>query len=427
MKKLIYPFIVLIAVSVSMSSFALDDNSGDSRPMCNFGGWMSLFDKEGNCMPPWKRFVKEDDGIADFGQPYTSKFSCGKNLFRCNPLVFGPANDGKGHCVLTNDKDANLATKACLEKSNPKAIQEQIVRLSKDPEKHAQFIGVAAETIRFCKSQTGGAEYCNELESILSSSSKRLADCTKGSDLYDFLPFVVSPLNEDEINQITNNLVPGFEKYLIEKQRKIDEAKAHNKLIYDKALATFVGAPKTALMIKTIKGNTTKCLDRSCYRDQKDKTSKSIKGNAYWKKNAKGKNRLVKKAHGSLAFCYRYVKYGLTGKDNYVDSKWDIGGVNAVHAGKYLKDLGFQNIMNDPNFPDVDIHNAPIGSIIVYKKKGAAKGRPGHIEIKTAEDEYTSDFINDSPTTVGGQRIPIGIYVDLPKDQLSKLVEVPNE
>lgn len=126
-----------------------------------------------------------------------------------------------------------------------------------------------------------------------------------------------------------------------------------------------------------------------------------------------------------MAYCFRYVKYGMVG--SYTDNKWDVTGTYAVHAGASLKRKGFTNIMDDPAFKGLTPKNAPVGAIIVYKKKGAAKGRPGHIEVKTAESEYVSDFIGSSPTTVGGQRIPIGIYIKIPEDLKSKLVEVPNE
>lgn len=417
MNKIFYPFIALIAVSISLGSFAYE-NGGDSQAMCNFGGWMSLLDKEGNCLPPWKSIVRENDGIADFGQPYTRKYSCGANgLFRCNPLVFGPGDDGKGHCVTTNDKDANLATKACLENSSPKAIQDQIVRLSKAPEKHAQFIGVAAETVRYCKSQTGGAVYCEELEGILTNSTKRLADCTKNTDLYEFLPFVVSPLNEDEINKITNNLVPGFEKFIKEKEEKRLAAIAHNKKVFTDAAIEYSKSAKALKMIETVKANTTKCLESSC----KTKSG-NWKRTVYYDKKTKSRKKSAKK---SMAYCYRYVKYGMVG--SYVDDKWDVSGTYAVHAGRGLERAGFQNIKNNPAFAGMTPETAPIGAIIVYKKRGAAKGRPGHIEVKTAESEYVSDFINDEPTTVGGARIPIGIYINIPDETMDKLVEVPSE
>ena len=77
---------------------------------------------------------------------------------------------------------------------------------------------------------------------------------------------------------------------------------------------------------------------------------------------------------------------------------------------------------------------APIGSFIVYDKPaskkrysvdGVNRGGPGHVEMRTAEDEYVSDFINEEPTTVGGERTPIGIYVKIPPEYKQKLKEVP--
>jgi hypothetical protein len=412
MKIKIYPYLLILILALPVSSFA------DEQPMCNFGGWMSLIDKDGNCLPPWKSIVREDDGIADFGQTYTRKYSCGgKDLFRCNPLVFGPGDDGKGPCVSTNDKDANQATKACLETSTPESQQKHIVKLSKDPKSHAMYIGIAAETVRYCKESSAKAEYCAELENILTSSTKRLAGCTNSADLYEHLPYVVTPLNESEINKIANNLVPGFEKYMANKEQRRLDAIEHNEKVYSDAVSTYSESAKTLKMISTIKANATKCLESSC----KTKSG-GLKRSVYYDKKAK---KYKKAAGRSMAYCFRYVKYGMVG--SYTDNKWDVTGTYAVHAGASLKRKGFTNIMDDPAFKGLTPKNAPVGAIIVYKKKGAAKGRPGHIEVKTAESEYVSDFIGSSPTTVGGQRIPIGIYIKIPEDLKSKLVEVPNE
>jgi len=411
--------IILMTLFLSLAVYANDDNEVDTVPMCNYGGWMSFFDKEGNCLPPWKSIVREDDGIADYGHPYTSKYSCGANgLFRCNPLVFGPGESGKGHCVSTNDKDPNAATKACLEKMDFEARQDHIQRLSENPEAHAKYIGVAAETIRFCKKSD--AEYCDELESILTKSTKQLATCTDKTKLYQYLPYVVTPVNQNEINQIANNLVPGFEAYLEDLERRREEAIAHNEKVYEDALKAYTESSKTQTMIKTLKENTTKCLEKSCF--QKD--GKTKKRTVYYDKKTKKYKKSAKK---SMAYCFRYVKYGMVGKDNYSDVKDDVPGKYAVHAGRSLERRGFTNVLDNPAFQGMTPQTAPIGAIIVYKRKGASQGRPGHIEVRTAEKEYTSDFINSRPTTVGGTRIPIGIYMKLPDDLDKKLMEVPNE
>ncbi len=413
-----YSLLIIMFVLISFGVTA-NDNNGDTVPMCNFGGWMSFFDSKGNCLPPWKSIVREDDGIADFGHPYTRKYSCGANgLFRCNPLVFGPGESGKGHCVSTDDKDPSAATKACMEKMNFEAQQDHIQRLSEDPKSHARYIGVAAETVRFCNESK--AEYCDELESMLTRATKQLATCTDKTKLYQYLPSVVSPVNQNEINQIANNLVPGFEAYLADLEKRKEEARAHNEKIYKEAVTAYSQSSKTQTMIKTIKDNTTKCLEKSCFK----KDGKTKKRTVYYDKKTK---KYKKSDRKSMAYCFRYVKYGMVGKGNFVGEKNDVPGKFAVHAGHSLERIGFKNMMEDPAFRGITPETAPVGAIIVYRKVGEYLGRPGHIEVKASENEYVSDFINKKPTTVGGARVPIGIYIKVPDDLKSKLVEVPNE
>lgn len=415
-----YLFFIFLGLCLHSPAQAFSEVEVDRRPMCNYGGWMSFFDQKGNCIPPWKSLVREDDGIADYGPTYSRKYSCGANgLFRCNPLVFGPGESGKGHCVKTNDTDPNAATKSCLDIMSFEEQQDHIERLSKDPDSHARYIGVAAETVKYCRTTGQDVEYCNELEGMLSRTTKQLANCTDSTKLYQYLPSLVSPLNQNEINQITNNLVPGFQAYLEDLKKRQEEAIAHNEKVYEEATKAYTESSQTQTMIKTLLRNTSKCLESSCLT----KEGKRKRG-VYYNKDAK---KLMKPKWKSVGYCYRYVKYGMAGKGNFTKNKWDISGTYAVHAGRSLERNGFTNVIDDPAFKGITPETAPVGAIIVYRKRGVKSGRPGHIEVKTGPSEYTSDFTNSEPTTVGGNRVPIGIYMKIPKDLEEKLMEVPSE
>ncbi len=77
----------------------------DPSIVCQFGGWMTHIEN-GECLPPWSRSVRNDPELDIFGENYRN--SCGgANLFRCNPVIFGPGDDEKGICTTTDDSDPN--------------------------------------------------------------------------------------------------------------------------------------------------------------------------------------------------------------------------------------------------------------------------------------------------------------------------------
>lgn len=377
----------------------------DSYLICNYGGWMSSLDKDGKCLAPWTKKLRKDETLADFGPFYTGKYSCGKGKFRCNPTVFGGGKDGKGICVVTKDTDPNQATSDCLSALDKVAHKSHLEELIADPEKSARYIAMAAETIRYCNDYEGTATFCEELINAYKFSTNKLINCIEGQSLYKYLPNVISPFNEVEINEIAKNLASDFSAYQAELEKRQLEALAKNAEIIKKGIKSYSESDKTKLMIKKLRRNITKCIADSC-----DKISSLA-------------NKDKKPGYKSVAYCARYVKYGMLGSKNYLKSYPNF--VNAVNAGHTLKNAGFSNLMDNPSFSSITPENAPIGSVIVYRKVGAKGGRPGHIEVKTAENEYISDFKGSKPTRVGGMRVPIGIYIKVPNELKKELVEVP--
>lgn len=90
-----------------------------------------------------------------------------------------------------------------------------------------------------------------------------------------------------------------------------------------------------------------------------------------------------KSKYQGTGWCYKYVKLALL-KAGMV-SKY-LGGGSAIDAGPYLKKEGFVNIMKE----GIEPSDAPIGSILVFKVEA---NKHGHIEVKTDEDTYVSDYI----------------------------------
>uniref|UniRef100_UPI003AF31783 hypothetical protein n=1 Tax=Halobacteriovorax sp. TaxID=2020862 RepID=UPI003AF31783 len=115
----------------------------DPTIFCNFGGWMTNI-KNGKCVAPWSRSVRDNPEMEIFGEGY--KNSCGgANLFRCNPIIFGPGDDGKGICTTTDDSDPNLATSSCIDDflKDHVAGMDHLISLQEDPKKLSAYIAIA--------------------------------------------------------------------------------------------------------------------------------------------------------------------------------------------------------------------------------------------------------------------------------------------
>jgi len=107
----------------------------------------------------------------------------------------------------------------------------------------------------------------------------------------------------------------------------------------------------------------------------------------------------------SLGWCARYVRFILT--DCGVLPAGSIAR-RAENGGPALESQGFRRLST------LDPSQAPLGSIIIYSGTCPAipaSADPGHIEIKTGPNEYTSDYVSNSArSTQTACRRVTGIY-----------------
>ncbi|MBC97529.1 MAG: hypothetical protein CME63_07250 [Halobacteriovoraceae bacterium] len=396
--------------------------ANDPTLYCHFGGWMATMDNDENCMLPWSRWVRGDAEMETFGATY--EHSCGgANLFRCNPLIFGPGEDGKGICTTTDDSDPNLSTSSCLEDfmQTPDALENKVNELQEDPQALAQYLAITAETMRLCEVRARKFSYCNDLLHLLESTSKAAVTCEAHDSLVSLLPNIVTPFNEDELNEITHGLGAEAIRYARELEERQERISRENREVLEEALAGAAQESTMAATIERIRNNASKCLRGLC------------KGTEY---------SSSKPATKSIAKCAAYVKHAIypypseSGERyaNFSEYPWGRDADDAVEGGNWLKDHGFENILDYPEMSHLTPETAPPGAIIVYEKinsrrnstvDGVRRGAPGHIEIKASANEYISDFINDEPTRIGGLRRPIAIYYQIPDSYKERLQEVP--
>lgn len=370
-----------------------------TNTFCTYGGWLSLLQR-GECLAPWNRSVRA--AMSDLGPVYDGNFTCGAaGLFRCNPILFGGPRDDieGGYCVETDDRDPKLATSTCLEHFDAVLQEELLESLINNPEKLVIYLGVAAETIRFCESSAGESfSACRRLVDIVKKMSQRAMNCVEAHSLYPYLPSIVTPLNANEIDRIAGGLAEGFREYQLDLERRQAEAHEQNKELYELAFTEYTNSAATREMIRTLDRNLTRCIGDSC-RGSKSRTR-------------------------SVAYCARYVKYGML--QPFLGGRYP-GAMRYVYAAnshRWLEPAGFQNLMEIPGMENMTPETAPVGAVIVYERSSGRR-TPGHIEVKTGAREYMSDFVTSTPTRLGGQRRVIGIYIKLPSDIEDRLVEVP--
>jgi hypothetical protein len=137
----------------SFYQFFIDTAHAGSKKgkMCFFGGWPSFRSGKKNlCRPPWE-FAKDAE-LKKFGPRYDRKHWCGSDtLFRCNPLIFGPAESGKGTCVTISNY--NNVTELCHDhlKKSKKDTQLLYRKFEKDAEFRRLYIGLSEEALQFCE------------------------------------------------------------------------------------------------------------------------------------------------------------------------------------------------------------------------------------------------------------------------------------
>jgi hypothetical protein len=114
----------------------------------------------------------------------------------------------------------------------------------------------------------------------------------------------------------------------------------------------------------------------------------------------------------SKGLCYRAVKDALTAA-GITRSNLPGNSAKDAHQRGYLRQAGMRDIMANlrsrhGNNLQAIAQNAPPGAVLVYE--GGSHGH-GHIEIKSGQNEYCSDFCSTRPVNTYLRRRLIGVYV----------------
>lgn len=366
---------------------------------CFFGGWMT---SQGStwCHEPWKHTKNQQ--IKDFGPTYNSENYCGgKDLFRCNPVLFGKPknpdpklgrNPDRGICIKISSYDH--VTRKCTEEAG-KYLDELVDELKNDMKGLEQFLSHTAEILRYCEKDK--LDYCDVLKSYLEKVTKRAKDC-ETEEAKTMLPKVVAPLDQKELQEVADRLAEKdkvvVKPVVVKKDPVVTPVKDAESKLKSKVDA-YSNSNQTRRMIQKMKRiYTQKCSSASCHGN---------KGN-----EATGK-------------CWRYVKHGVMAGD-YADGYLEKNGQtypytaspSAKNAGKDFferKEVGFTNLLKTEEYKNLTSKNAPVGAVLVY-----SGGSHGHIEVKASENEYISDFRSSGPIDSRNayrrsSRMLIGIYV----------------
>lgn len=385
---------------------------------CNFGGWVSLLDETEQCLPPWSNAVKRNEHIARYGATYSGDYSCGgADLFRCNPLLFGAGpedRDGNGFCARANDRDPRDSTNACMQLylADSNYMDQHLLGLANDPERLSQYLNIVVDTMKFCDENDDAFPYCPGLKNILEDHAAQAIMCANRENLVAALPQVILPVDLSQLDRIVEGLGVEANAYIEQLRQQRQAAIANNQIVYEEAITAYQQDERTGAVMDRLRANSDNCIGDACSGS--------------------------KSPYSSEGKCARYVKYAFFPPNNstsygrWEDYPW---GQDAVQSGRWLRQHGFVNLMNDPSMAGLTPENAPVGAIIVYEDvtvgaarytvDGVSRGGPGHVEMKLSENEYVSDFINDSPTTVGGDRVPIGIYIHVPDEYTGRLQSIP--
>ncbi len=178
--------------------------------LCFFGGWPS-YKRKGLCKEPWKYNTKESFGIS-----YDSDHYCGNdNMFRCNPLLFGPgdgenreddngAGKSSGKCINFKKNGGNIksVTKQCFEatKDNLKGLYEQYLA---DDDFKKNFDKLKEEISLFCTDNPSYSactfllERVEKIEEGVSCLDPNGAVLDIGNDAIDGLSEISEHLRED--------------------------------------------------------------------------------------------------------------------------------------------------------------------------------------------------------------------------------------
>ncbi len=142
-KKIRRPYSLMFIDELLRNSQARADGE-----LCFFGGWPSVR-IGGRCQRPWRA---ARSGLIDSSeyQLYDRNHYCGpSNQFRCNPVLFGGGDDGKGFCITISN--FNGLTEACAAESERRGGHDQVVqRLRDEPAYRENYQRVVTEAGSFC-------------------------------------------------------------------------------------------------------------------------------------------------------------------------------------------------------------------------------------------------------------------------------------
>lgn len=377
--------------------FLLQSAHAESREgKCLFGGWAS-FKVNGVCKTPWS--FAGDQELKEIGPTYDSEFYCGgSNKFRCNPILFGPGSgDGKGHCIEIDGYDD--LTLNCFKKA--KETPEEIFDLYRNnPTFRFAYLNLVEETMNFC-ADAEGYDACRYLMASAQSTKNFVCndqDLNKllGSERFMELESLWGNLegeliqNKGRAAALGERVINHVERYPLPEPRQTELPQVEGT-----DFDNYSNSPQVHKMIEGLK----KGLSLTCGQPNLRRSS-----DPYNNCSARRPN----KVNAPLYKCWRYVKLGLMEADladNYIASEF------AVHAGSHLEREGFTNLLDNPEYTDMTPATAPPGAVLVYSKQGSYT--PGHIEVKTHNGTYISDFESDSPITdYNPRRRLIGIYIN---------------
>lgn len=357
---------------------------------CTFGGWAS-YTVNGTCKAPWN--YAEDYELKEIGPTYSKDFYCGsKNLFRCNPVLFGPGGaDGKGHCIELESGGYENLSLNCFEKS--KETPEDLFELYRNnPNFRMAYLNLVEETMNFCLEATD-YDACRALiASVQSAKNFVCNDQTLnqllGSERFMELETIWGSVEGEIIQNKGRARALGERVTSYVEQHPLEPIRSENyREVSGSDFDNYSNSPQVRKMIETLRRNT------------RMKCGQSLSSCS---------PRSSSKVNKSLAKCWRYVKLGLIGGDLSNDY---IGSEFAVHAGKHLKRRGFVNLLDDPKYSRMTPNSAPPGAVIVYRKAGSYT--PGHIEVKSDDGTFISDFESNSPISdYNPRRHVVGIYIN---------------
>ena len=125
--------------------YFLEEANAYDENRCFFGGWPRS--RWVNVRPLEQNRQREFWGKC-LGHTYDRAHNCGaKDFFRCNPVVFGPGSNGKGHCIQFN-RIQNV-TKICYEQTADH-VDELYKKIKSDPQFRSDYLKQAQEIIEFC-------------------------------------------------------------------------------------------------------------------------------------------------------------------------------------------------------------------------------------------------------------------------------------